>query len=238
MKKKSRVYYFGGKRKVRQDAGFKSIKDIQLEPGAIQKVNYKTGIFKDGIPEDFKERKKLYEAKRRFLINVARAIKIAKLERQAGEESLNDPEKLQLIKLYKEFDYYNTVVTLERLEKESRERSGVYETQAGFKKHEVVSDPFAVAENKPSPSQGRTFLGGKSEGKEAQLKMILIKHEKAIGWSEGEYKQALAKQRGKKTAAILEARKKRTGKEVRGRKKGTVFDAALGRYVRAGEQGK
>lgn len=233
--KKSRVYYFGGKRKVRRDAGFKTIKEIQLEPTAIQKVNYKTGIFKDGIPEDIKERKALYEGKHRFLINVARAIKLAQLERQGGEEELSDPEKLQLVKLYKEFDYYNMVLTLERSEKERQERSGVFETQEGFKKLTTVSDPFATRDTSSLP-QGRTFLGGKSEGKEAELKTILIKHKKSIGWTEDQYKSALAKERGKKTAKLLAARKKRTGKEVRGRKKGTKFDVALGRYVGAKEK--
>ena len=233
MKKKSKVYYFGGKRKVRKDSGFKDIAEIQLEEGAIQKVNYKTGIFKDGKHE-FREQAEAKDAKRRFLFNIARAIKIAQLERKACEDKLTDNEKLRLIKLDKEFDYFNTVLTLERLEKEGREKQVEKEPLTNTWR-EVSSDPHAAGEKKEGYEE-KIRMGGKSEGEERRLKAILIKHRKAIGWSEKEYKHKLAQERGRKTGRISKQRKAAGKKGIGGRKKGTKFNVALGRYVSAKER--
>ena len=240
MKKKSRVYYFGGKRKVRKDAGFKDISEIQLKEGAIQKVNYKMGIFKDGIPVSLEENKELYEGKRRFLVNVARVIKIAQLERKACEEKLTDNEKLQLIKLDREFDYYSVVLTLER---QAKERAEFLREQAKTEEpltETATSDPHLYV--KPQDFKGRMQTGGKSEGEEARLKAILIKHKKAIGWTEKEYKQKVklvaVKRGGARTARLSKQRKAAGKKGIGGRKKGTKFDAALGRYVSAKERKK
>jgi hypothetical protein len=54
-------------------------------------------------------------------------------------------------------------------------------------------------------------MGGASEGKEKQLKAILIKHKKVIGWTEEEFKHKLAIERGK-------AKKAKKGKAGRPKK--------------------
>lgn len=219
----------------------KSIRETQLEEGAIQKVNYKMGIFKDGVPVPLKERKELHEGKRRFLRNVARAIKIAQLERKACEEKLTDNEKLQLIKLDREFDYFNTVLTLERLDKERRERQIDVDEPLTNTWKEASSDPHAAGEKKEG-YEGKIRAGGKSEGEERRLKAILINHKKAIGWSEKEYKEKVklvaVKRGGARTARLSKKRKAAGKKGIGGRKKGTKFDANLGRYVTAKERGK
>ena len=230
---KSRTRYereFSGARSTRK-AEIKSLKESQLEEGGIQKVNYKTGI---AIPENLtKETQEAQQAKHRFLRNVARVIKIAQLERKACEEELTDTEKLQLIKLDREFDVYNVVLTLEREQAAHTEalvQKGIYEP------------PFKDGEGRKQTSTTKIQLGGKSEGKELQLKTILIRHKKAIGWSEEVYKQKIKSQAGKKggrvTARLSKERKRAGKKGIGGRKKGLTFDARVMKYITAKEKGE
>lgn len=251
MKKKSRVYYFAGKRKVRKDAGFKDISEIQTQEMAIQEVNYKMGSISGFYYFGGDKKRSVYgynpeeeegggkEAKHRFFVNVARVIKIMQLERKACEEKLTDNEKLQLIKLEREFDYYSVVLTLDR---QAKERAEFFREQA--KDEEPLtetSDPYSV-QVRPEDFKGRIQTGGKSEGEESRLKAILIKHKKAIGWTEREYKQKVklvaVKRGGARTAALSKKRKAAGKKGIGGRKKGTKFNVKLGRYVSAKERGK
>lgn len=165
--------------------------DVQLKPTAVEIAEYKTGNFKDGVPIP-----KAEDAKTRFLQNVARAIKISQLEHKASEDKLSDKEKLQLIKLDREFDYFEVVRTLERVEKEEREyRKGGEPLTNTWE--DTSSDPSHTGERKDG-FDGKIKTGGASQGEERRLKAILINHKKAIGWTEDEYLTHCKKEAGKK----------------------------------------
>jgi hypothetical protein len=146
------------------------------------------------IPKEEAEAGK--NARIRFLQNVAKAIKISQLEHKASEEKLSDKEKLQLIKLDREFDYFEVVSTLERVEKEERQRSNESEPLTNTWK-ETSSDPSDIGETKEG-FKGKIKMGGASEGKERQLKSILIKHKKAVGWTEEEFLKKVRIEAGRK----------------------------------------
>lgn len=236
--KKSRVYYFEGKRKVRKDAGFKD-KEIQTAPTAIEKANYKTGMYVNDRPISKEEAEAGIKAKDRFLKNVARLLKIMKLERKAGEDKLSDAEKLQLIKLDREFEHYEVVATLEREEKEKREflreQAKTEEPLTETWNEEENSDPHGWGDTRKIVYDRKFQLGGKSEGKEANLKAALRRHRKAVGWTEKEHQQKVKVAAGKKggavTAAITRKRKKEGKKGFGGRKKGLTFDARVKKYL-------
>lgn len=168
-------------------------------------------------------------AKHRFLRNVARLIEIAKLERKAGEDKLTDREKLQLIKLDREFERYEIVKALEREEIKVVNELNAGEADTLFGES-YVSDP-ASRPKRAKEYRGKVNLGGKAGEEEKALSATLIKHKKAVGWTEEEYKRKLAEQRGKRAAETFAVRKKAGLKETRGRKKGTKFDARVKRFV-------
>ena len=234
--KKSRVYYFEGKRKVRKDAGFKD-KEIQTAPTAIEKANYKTGMYVKDRPISKEEAEAGIKAKDRFLKNVARLLKIMELERKAGEDKLSDAEKLQLIKLDREFEHYEVVAVLEREETEQREflreQAKTEEPLTNTWKEEAAKDPSDIGEKQGF--EGKLRLGGESRGKEANLKAALRRHRKAVGWTEKEHQQKVKVAAGKKggavTAAITRKRKKEGKKGFGGRKKGLTFDARVKKYL-------
>lgn len=170
--------------------------NVQTKPTAVEIVNYKTGIFKDGVPIPNEEAEAGKNARIRFLQNVARAIKISQLERKANEEKLSNTEKFQLIKLDREFDYFEVVSTLERVEKERGQHTEEKEPLSNTWR-ESSSDPSDVGEKKEG-FKGKIKTGGVSEGREKQLKAILIKHKKAVGWSEEEFRRQQQKEAGRK----------------------------------------
>ena len=179
------------------------------------------------IPEE--EAEAVKRASHRFLKNVARVIGIAQLERKAAEDKLTDKEKLQLIKLDREFEHYEVVKALEREEiKVTTELNGGGSDELFGESY--VSDP-APAPKRVKQFKGRVLTGGKAGEKEKELSATLIKHKKAVGWTEEEYKHKLAQQRGKKTSEIFAARKRRGIKDTRGRRKGVTFDARVKKYL-------
>lgn len=135
-------------------------------------------------------------------------------------------EQDALDKLDKEFDHYEVVVTLERIEKQGREflqKSKVLESPSGFRAHE---DNFTEGRRTQVFSK-KIELGGKSEGEERRLKAKLIKDMKTEG-----YKEDLSASKAR--AGRLGGLKSKGG----GRKKGTKFDKELGRFVSEEERRK
>lgn len=133
-------------------------------------------------------------------------------------------EQVALDKMDKEFDYFEMVITLERIETErARAAQGkrVIETPLGFRKHEGNY----TDERKKEVFSKKIQLGGKSEGEEKRLKAKLLKDMKDEG-----FKEDLSAVKAR--AGRLGGKKSKGG----GRKKGTTFDKELGRFVSAEER--
>lgn len=133
--KKSRVYYFGGKKRVRRDAGFKEIDEIQLEEGAIQKANYKIGM--QGSPVNVEAFERYVEQQNPSVRGVTTKTeqKLLRGGLRAGEESrlLNQLKRDKVFFNWTEEGYKSKVARIKSAKAQEvfkvRKRKGIKDTR-------------------------------------------------------------------------------------------------------------